>query len=399
MIPIDLASRLRTLIAATVRPTEAIAPIPDNLLEGTESESFDLRSGQRFTAQIQASQADGTYRAVSTATSRPFTLSLAFPAKAGDTLELEAVETRTDGTVQARLADADDAIARPSISPAGKLIGQVLAGRWGEPKPVILAQGQPIVNTPPTRGGETLAPALRQAVAQSGLFFEAHQAQWLNGDMPTAQLLTEPQAQEGLRQLAQNATPERLAQLPPSVREAVAQMHAQDPAVAARPNAEAPARAASEIAANLQNMPAAANEAADSLPTAARDTLAMPERLVPIVHQQLESMATHHMAWQGQVWPGQTMQWDLYEPPEGSANTDYPDEAKEWRSTLRLTLPGLGGVEARIIWTPAGVAIRLDASEAGTAYAMRENEAALANALDAAGVPLTAMAVAHHVVG
>ncbi|MFT4174694.1 MAG: flagellar hook-length control protein FliK [Rhodocyclaceae bacterium] len=397
MIPIDLASRLRTLIAATVRPTEAIAPIPDDLLQGSESESFDLRSGQRFSAQIQAAHADGTFRATSPAASRPFILSLAFPAKAGDMLELEAVETRTDGTIQARLADGEDALARPTISPAGKLIGQVLAGRWGEPRPVVLAQGQPIVNAPPAHGSENLAPALRQAVTQSGLFFEAHQAQWLNGDMPTTQLLAEPQAQEGLRQLAQNMTPERLAQLPPSVREAVARMHAQDPTVSARAQGENAARAPADTPTGAAAM--AMSDAADSLPSLARDTLAMPERLVPIVHQQLESMATHHIAWQGQVWPGQTMQWDLYEPPDGGAGSAYEDEAREWRSTLRLTLPGLGGVEARIVWTPAGVAIRLDASEAGTAHAMRQNETVLADALEAAGVPLTAMAVAHHVVG
>jgi hypothetical protein len=30
-----------------------------------------------------------------------------------------------------------------------------------------------------------------------------------------------------------------------------------------------------------------------------------------------------------------------------------------WNTTLRLTLPGLGGIEARLHLTPAGVAIRL----------------------------------------
>jgi hypothetical protein len=38
-----------------------------------------------------------------------------------------------------------------------------------------------------------LAPVLKQAVTQSGLFYEAHQARWVAGDLPTEALRQEPQ--------------------------------------------------------------------------------------------------------------------------------------------------------------------------------------------------------------
>lgn len=382
MIPTDLASRLRLLIAATVRPPEAIAHIPDNLLEESATDTFDLRSGQRFAAQIQAPLPDGTFRAQ--VAQHSLRLALSFPARAGDLLELEAVDTQ-DGVVHARLADADDAVARPTISPAGRMIGQLLAGRWGPPQPVQLSRGEPMLPSPPRAGAE-LAPVLRQAVTQSGLFYESHQAQWLKGELPLPSLLQEPQAQEGLRQLATHATPEHLQRLPDQVRDALLAMRQRDPETGTATQAQRPAAEA-------------LRDATDSLQAAARETLAVPDRLMPVVHQQLESMATHHFAWQGQVWPGQTMQWDLYEPGERDAGNTQDEDIHGWRSTLRLSLVRLGGVEARITWTPNGVSIRVEAAEADTANTLRAGQEKLADAMAAAGVPLNSLSVAHHAVG
>ena len=49
----------------------------------------------------------------------------------------------------------------------------------------------------------------------------------------------------------------------------------------------------------------------------------------------------------------------------GHAVTAYEPE-NAWNTTLRLTLPRLGGVEARLHLTPAGVALRLVADDTAT---------------------------------
>jgi len=68
-----------------------------------------------------------------------------------------------------------------------------LLPREGERPPAApLNRGAPLLPQPPASGAE-LAPALGRAVRQSGLFYESHQAQWIGGRLPVAQLLAEPQ--------------------------------------------------------------------------------------------------------------------------------------------------------------------------------------------------------------
>ena len=121
----------------------------------------------------------------------------------------------------------------------------------------------------------------------------------------------------------------------------------------------------------------------------ARDEVAGSDPL-PLVHQQLDAIATHQLAWQGQIWPGQTMEGEIEDPArDDNGSGNEPDTS--WNTTLRLTLPSLGGVEARLHLTPAGIAIRLIADDSATRKTLQAAESRLADALAAANVPLTGM--------
>lgn len=67
----------------------------------------------------------------------------------------------------------------------------------------------------------------------------------------------------------------------------------------------------------------------------------------PIVQQQLNALASQHFAWQGQVWPGQEMRWEIEEDGRHATAEDTED-APHWNTCLKLTLPGLGCVNAQI---------------------------------------------------
>jgi hypothetical protein len=114
----------------------------------------------------------------------------------------------------------------------------------------------------------------------------------------------------------------------------------------------------------------------------------LPDRLMPIVHQQLDALATQNYVWHGQVWPGQSVEWEIADP-ERDQRGDGEGESKDWSTTLRLTLPRLGGVEAQLQLTSAGVALRLIADEAGTVSTLSRARNRLDEALSAANVPLT----------
>lgn len=376
MIPSDLAARLRLLTEASLFDSE---PPLTGLTRAREIQARlpELVPGERFVATIDRLLPDGTFKAI--VAGRDYTLALNQPANAGDTLELTVTQS-TPKAVFAQLADpalAANEGVRPTLSAAGRLIGFLLTGQ-PSPQPATLAAGKPIVGTPPAAdAAATLAPALREALSQSGLFYESHQLQWLSGKLATAALLQEPQGEQARPPPPQSAGPAdaagptRLASLPRAATDMA-------------PNAPAPEATATTAAANESDTAASANPA----PVAGARAAAIPERLAPVVYQQLDAMATQNYVWQGQVWPGQTMEWEI-EDPRRDRESGPDEQAAEWKTTLRLTLPRLGGVEARLILTPAGVALRLVADDDATVAALDRARAQLDSALEAANVPLT----------
>lgn len=383
MIPADLAARLRLLNEASFFNTE---PPVAGLQRAREIQAQlpELVPGQRFFATLQRTLPDGSFRAL--VAGQQVTLSLNTAAKAGDTLELVVAQT-TPKAVFARLADPAAAAqanssAPSTLSQAGKLISFLLTGQPA-PRPALLANNQPLVSAPPSNGA-VLVPMLRQALTQSGLFYESHQAQWLSGKTDLAALQREPQAQSGPQpagqaaQIAGRPAPATLAGNPAAATTVATGGSAGNPAIAA-------------AAGGAEGEPARGIASGSSAEAAARPA-AVSERALPIVHQQLDALATNQYIWHGMAWPGQKIDW-IIEDPRGGREGDDGDTADDWNSTLRLSLPRLGGMEAQLHLTPAGVALRLRADEPATIAALEAGRADLEGALSAANVPLTGLVV------
>lgn len=351
MIPGDLASRLRMLTEASFFSGEPnVAPLAR--VKGISGQLPEFLVGQRIVASLQTARPDKTFLAQ--VEGREVTLALPQSVKAGDTLEL-IVSHVTPKAVFATLAPpTNETASRPALSQAGKLISFLLTGQPA-PETPRLNGGAALLPAAPLGPGaaSTLATNLAGAVQQSGLFYESHQARWLAGQIDTAALQQEPQGKTATSVAARTST-EATPYLAPGRTET-----AESPP-------GAPIRAQAEQATPI------------------------PERLLPLVHQQLDAIATQHIVWQGQVWPGQNMEWEIEEADEERRNDDGEPDPR-WNTTLRLTLPSLGGVEAQLHLTPAGVAVRLIADSEATRDALDGAQGRLAEALDAANVPLTGL--------
>lgn len=186
----------------------------------------------------------------------------------------------------------------------------------------------------PAIDGKQLALALHNALGNSGLFYESHQAQWVRGERSTAQLLVEPQ------NLLQNA---------------------------AAPSADKP-------------------QAADAAAKPSETGLPVNKELVSMVQQQLHTLETHQLTWTGQIWPGQQMQWEIQGEPEHHRSA--PDERK-WSTELELALPALGDVHAKLVLSQGKLKLTLQAADAGTAAKMDIGLPALARTMADAGIPLS----------
>ena len=363
MIPPDVASTLRTTLvdssSAQAQQTQPVAPaqrIADVL--------SNLVPGQRIFAEIQAMLPNGSYRA--TVGQRDVTLALPFSAKPGDSLELEVAESDGKLTLAfvANRADAPAKTADPSVptslSSAGKMIGDLMQGIDGEGKraPAAPLNGnQALVSTMP-RDAAQLAPMLKQALTQSGIFYEAHQARWVAGQLPTEQLRQEPQG----RLTAEASIPQ------------------------GNPGQTEKAGAISQQAGNREAASAQQFQPQGS---------GIPRDIAPIVQQQLDGLASQNFAWQGQIWPGQKMWWEIGENPE-DRNLVGEEATARWHTRLKLTLPQLGGIDARLHLQPGGeLGIRILSNTSEGESRLRDGVTALQNQLAAAGLNVRQILIDH----
>lgn len=94
-----------------------------------------------------------------------------------------------------RLLQAGGQTQSADLSPAARLLGQVLKSAAGAPPPASLNPATPLLPQGAPDPAQ-LAGQLQQAVAKSGLFYESHLAQWSEGKRPLAELMAEPQARQ-----------------------------------------------------------------------------------------------------------------------------------------------------------------------------------------------------------
>lgn len=381
MIPTDVGVQVRAQTEPGLGPVRAIAEIPADLPE--------LQQGQVFRARIQEVLPQNTYKAL--VAGRSLTLSLPEGAKAGDTLELVVVDRTPRAivaqTVQAGAAAPGEPYQQARLSTTGQLIAALLPREGEAAVPVALTRGRPVLAQVPASSAEiarSLPSQLAQAVGSSGLFYEAHQVQWALGQWPRSSLLTEPQGEysrDGVRAgwvpLPDESSPQESA------------------LAARRPNAN-PAQSAPSLlqtlfggsaevtGAAVEDVNQQANQAA---------TRAIPEDLRPLVQQQLEAAATQRLAWHGEIWPRQEMDWEIRR--DAPQRDDASEGEASWNTNLRLTLPRLGEIDATVQLSGQTLRLDLRAGQASSEEDLRLGLPALRQALAAAGLTLLDAKTSH----
>jgi len=195
-----------------------------------------------------------------------------------------------------------------------------------------------------------LALVLRTALIRSGLFYESHLANWAVGQDSLDGLMLEPQN-----------------------------------------------RLAAAEAARAGTSPASAQALLDAAETAGQKTL---NPMHALLSQQLQVLESPQFVWRGEVWPGQTLEWQLRQ--ETDPSQDQPTAAAAdgqragWESHLKLTLPQLGTVNVHIrIDAQQAFSIRMTPEQPSTQPLLLQNQGRLVEQLTAAGCTLTTLTVEH----
>lgn len=340
MLPANLISTLRAL-ALTDKPLIAAAPdkSPTN-----SAKPFEL--GQRLQATVQAQVAPNTFN-VRVADQL---LQMQLPAfiRPGDviTLQVASLQPRLTFT----LAASSNPVSTPeSLSATSRLLSSL------SQQPLERSYVRPIQSAPLWTGAQALpdttqlAGKLHDALSHSGLFYESHQAQWIAGTRPTTQLLLEPQNQI------------------PQTQQTLQSRQTQN--VQSR-NTEAANNPSQYVQTGIEQRAAAPN---------------IPPHLQTLVQQQLNALETHQVLWQGQVWQGQEMRWEVHE--ESPHRNAQGKEEGQWITQIHLDLPNLGGVSARLSFNGNSLNLSFEVADAQTRERMGNASSQLMAALSERGIP------------
>lgn len=297
-----------------------------------------LEAGQQVEAVIQEQISPGLFKVQ--VSGQSMQMQLPAQMKVGNvvTLKVESINPRLTLSF---LASTTPIATQEQISSTSRLLAN-LADLPLARTLIESSAGHPVWQTADSApDSKQLAAGLRDALANSGLFYESHQAQWVRGERSTAQLLVEPQNQMN-----------------------------RDALTADNPPATPPA--------SSQDKPAA-------------DTgLPIAKDLLPLVQQQLHTLETHQLAWTGQIWPGQQMQWEIQGQPEH--HPAQPDE-RRWSTEMELALPRLGDVHARLVLSHGELKLTLHATDTASAELFKRRLPSLAQSLQNAGVPMNSAVV------
>jgi flagellar hook-length control protein FliK len=277
--------------------------------------------------------------------------------RSGDVIALQVASLQPRLTFT--LAASSNPVSTPeSLSATSRLLSSL------SQQPLERSYVRPIQSAPLWTGAQALpdtaqlAGKLHDALSHSGLFYESHQAQWIAGNRPTTQLLLEPQNQLPPKPLANNPLPQNQG-----VRDVQTQNTSVRNMETASPSAAAPT--GSEPRAVAPNI---------------------PEHLQTLVQQQLGALETHQVLWQGQVWQGQEMRWEVSE--ESPHRNAQGKQEGQWNTQIHLDLPNLGGVSAKLSFNGNALNLSFDVADAQTRDKLGNASSQLIAALSERGIPV-----------
>jgi hypothetical protein len=224
---------------------------------------------------------------------------------------------------------------QPRLSATATLLVSLTQKTAPADVPAQIRSPSPLINGAPDRP-VALAAALRDAISLSGLFYESHLEQWLNGSLPLEALKQEPQAAL--------------------------------PAIAGFSPAESPTPATAQS----QSVPA-------------HEPMAwLQQNLV----QQLSVLNNPALAWSGQVWPGQFVTVQT-----SREHARWVADEAPWVTRLSLEMPNLGKIEIQISLDSRGIDLDIQSEAASALNRMQAGQPDLGRQLADAGCSLRRMRI------
>ena len=340
---------IKTDLIATQTQVAPVTPVtPVTAILDSQSSFAEYVQGQKYQALVEARLFNGNSRVL--VAGKLLQMHLPENFQPGNKLELVFIsqEPKLKFLILSE-APSDTEKNNTSISATGRFLGALMQDTLKQTSASItttnttttrsLTSPTPILTGPSINSTE-LPGLLQKAIVQSGLFYESHQAQWVNGENTLENLQQEPQGKLVLV----------MADLP-----------------------------AAKVAASAVLSP----------------EMSVHTQTIPLVQQQLATLETGHLFWRGEIWQAQPMEWDIYEHSQEEEKENESDQAAQWRTQLRLSMPQLGDITATIALNAQGINIKINASQPETTRLLKNNQLPLTMDMQSAGLNIQTVEVQH----
>ncbi|RFC39315.1 MAG: hook-length control protein FliK [Candidatus Nitrotoga sp. LAW] len=338
MLPVKLLSTLKALTLTQKLPAATVDPTP---------KTGQFEPGQKIQGIVQTQVSPGLFnvRIGEQLTQMPLPAFI----RTGDTIKLQVIAT-TPRLTFSMSASTNPLSTDEKLSSVARLLS-AMSQQPREKTDMRAMQSTPLWTTPQTMQSGQLAGLLHEALDNSGLFYESHQAQWLEGARSTTQLLQEPQ----------NST---------------------------RTNPSTNMEVSSMLGGNISSA-----SQMDTIAPIEGKTPIIPDHLQPLVQQQINALETRQVLWQGNIWPNQAMQWEIHEQ---TSQTPAVENEQQWTTQIHLDLPNLGMVSATLSFNSAGLSLILDASTTATRTILGNTSSQLVATMSDRGIPIVSTLVTQH---
>ena len=194
------------------------------------------------------------------------------------------------------------------------------------------------------------ADALAGVLRDSGVFYESHVARWSLGQYPLSVLRREPQAMQSVSRA---------------------------------------------IGDGVQAIAGASAAAVGESASARAIPAVIPEAMRGIVREQLDMLENRSLAVAIDAWPGQSVRLTIHDDGDAAPATDAPTRA--WTTTIKLDLPRLGTLHARLALRGDHLTLAVIANPASAAR-LDESATGFSAALANAGITLAGVRIDHDAV-
>ena len=369
LLPTDLLSALQ---AYALNRDPLPSGAPPELPAAQASLASTLQLGQQVQGTVLAEVSSGLYTVRVNAQVVQLSLPTPLPVGAGVTLQVLTLQPRlTFGVVNAPLAPEAGTTAQ--LGTTARMLSDLMQA------PQSPVQG-PLSRTPLVASPEVLvdsvalARSLQQALTTSGLFYESHQGQWVNGQQSVAQLRAEPQNRPQATLLPGN----------PGSMSGTTDAAGVAPSSAVAPGVPAPLQALA------RQLPGTGSMGGTAAPSSAAAP-GVPAHLQALVQQQLGILESGRILWQGMLAPQHALKWQIW--PESSSPSAQDQAASTWHTEVHLGLPILGAVSAHLTLDSQGVKVRLGTVSASTRATLTQHGSDLVESMQTRGLNVTNLSV------